>query len=256
MGICGSVDRVNSGRLTYTESSPARQLPAGNTQQHVNSPDQTSGVLAGLSSMSPSRSVSRSSLRQRPLSPSLRAVSEVMRSVRAQYYKAPRLKSSNKKKNTGFEEAVRIHRATAEIARMRQQVDDLEEDVVSAAMDGNAHNCGELATLAVHYLQQDHNQIARLAFFNGTAHTAAIIGPVPGAGTLPADMTDWDADIYVCDPWCNIACRANDYPAEFKEKMEKWDRAGKQVWLSGTGFVSPTSDEWISTVLGGEKKAT
>ena len=149
MGICGSVDRVNSGRLTYTESSPAQQLPAGNTQQHVNSPDQTSGVLAGLSSVSPSRSASRSSLRQRPLSPSLRAVSEVMRSVRAQYYKAPRLKSSNKKKNTGFEEAVRIHRATAEIARMRQQVDDLKEDVVSAAMDGNAHNCGELATLAV-----------------------------------------------------------------------------------------------------------
>ncbi|UXA48727.1 hypothetical protein [Xanthomonas prunicola] len=166
------------------------------------------------------------------------------------------MKSSNKKRNTGFEEAVRIHSATAEIARMRKQVDDLEEDVVSAAMDGNAHNCGELATLAVHYLQQDHNQIARLAFFNGTAHTAAIVGPVPGAGSLPSDMTDWDADIYVCDPWCNIACRANDYPAEFQKKMEKWDRAGKQVWLSGSGFVSPISDEWMSTVLGGEKRAT
>ncbi|CAD2257844.1 hypothetical protein QSH46_007095 [Xanthomonas arboricola pv. juglandis] len=133
------------------------------------------------------------------------------------------MKSSNKKRNAGFEDAVRIHNATAEIARMRQQVDNLEEDVVSAAMEGNAHNCGELATLAVHYLQQDHNQIARLAFFNGTAHTAAIVGPVPRAGTLPSDMTDWDADIYVCDPWCNIACRANDYPAEFKEK-----------WKSGT----------------------
>lgn len=80
-----------------------------------------------------------------------------MRSIRAEYYKAPRLKSSNKKRNAGFEEAFRIHNATSEIARMRQQVEDLEEDVVSAAMDGNAHNCGELATLAVHYLQQDYN---------------------------------------------------------------------------------------------------
>ncbi|MEG8063485.1 hypothetical protein G3N90_00830 [Xanthomonas hortorum pv. gardneri] len=178
-----------------------------------------------------------------------------MQSVRAQYYKAPRLKSGNKMRNAGVEEAARIHKANSEIRRLRKQVDDLEEDVVTSAMDGNAHNCGELATLAVNYLQQDHNLVAHLALF-GKEHNAAIVGPVPRAGTLPSDMTDWDADIYVCDPWCNIACRANDYPAEFKEKMEKWDRAGKQVCLSGTGFVSPTSDEWISTVLGGEKKAT
>ncbi|WP_244171139.1 hypothetical protein [Xanthomonas populi] len=212
-------------------------------------------MLAGLSNVSHSRSASRSPSRQRPLSPSLKAVSDIMLSVRAQHYKAPNLKSSNKKRKDSFEEVARIHKANSEIRSMRKQVDDREEDVVSSATYGKAHNCGELATLAVYYLQQDRNLVAHLAL-SGEEHNVAIVGPVPDAGTLPSDMTDWDADIYVCDPWCNIACRANDYPAKFKEKMEKWDSAGKQVWLSGSGFVSQTSDEWMSTVLGGEKRAT
>lgn len=245
MGLCGSIERGNSGRITYNESSPPHPQATGNSSRYTSNPDRADSRLEGLRSLNSSRSASQTS--------NLSAVTQVMRSVRSGYYKKPRLKSSNKRKNEGYEEALRVYNATREIERMRNEVDSLEEDIVSSAMYGNAHNCGELAVLAVHQLQQDHNLIARLAFLGGRTHTTAIIGPVPGAGPLPSDMTEWNADIYVCDPWCNIACRANHYPEKFREKMEKWDREGKKVWLSGTGFVSPMDDRWVRTVLGGEK---
>lgn len=65
------------------------------------------------------------------------------------------------------------------------------------------------------------------------------------------NMKLWHRDTYVCDPWCNIACRAKDYPKQFIDKMEKWENRGKLVGYPPTGFVHPTEPEWIRDVLRG-----
>ncbi|MDX7988303.1 hypothetical protein FE392_13330 [Xenorhabdus sp. 12] len=35
------------------------------------------------------------------------------------------------------------------------------------------------------------------------------------------------AEIWVCDPWANIACLSHNYPIEWKKKMHKWSNRGK-----------------------------
>jgi hypothetical protein len=260
--LCGSTAGRSSGRITYShnEGYATTTQPAGHTPQDAGQPDHTDSRLSGLSSLNRSRHAAGSTSRQS--SSSLAAVAQVLREVRENYYKPhlnqTRFKSSNKKKGDKkkgeeSQEATRIYQATCEIARMRAQVDSLEEDCLTVAQEGMAHNCSELAVLAVYNLQ-DRNLPAHIASMAGRTHTAAIIGPVEGKNEMPSDMTQWHPDIYVCDPWSNIACRANDYPAAFRQRMEKWEADGKKVWLSGTGFVPPTTPQWMNSILYGEKK--
>ncbi|WP_245228209.1 hypothetical protein [Xanthomonas bromi] len=170
--------------------------------------------------------------------------------VRRNYY-TPNLKSGNKMRlSRGDDEVFRLMDAQEEIVRMRnQQYED--EDVIGVAMSGRAHNCEELSRLAMYFLQ-DRGHAARTGHF-GQSHGVAMIGAP--SGELPADMTQWDSEIYICDPWCNIACRANDYPHQFVEKMHKWERDGKQIAYTASGFTAPTDRNWIDAVLRGKKIA-
>ncbi|QIK20279.1 hypothetical protein G7968_13225 [Ralstonia solanacearum] len=172
-----------------------------------------------------------------------------MHFVRETYYR-PNLKSGNKVHgNGGPEEADRQARATLEVERMRSQYDPL-----TAAMQGEAHQCQELSLLAMHHLENRGLQ-AQILELGGddeaVTHDVAIIGPA--SNPLPTDMTEWHPDVYVCDPWSNIACRASDYPDQFTRKMEKWEEAGKLVGFQAKGFVLPTDPDWMRDVLHGQK---
>ncbi|MDX7988298.1 hypothetical protein FE392_13305 [Xenorhabdus sp. 12] len=42
-----------------------------------------------------------------------------------------------------------------------------------------------------------------------------------------------DSEIWICDPWANIACHSYEYPFEWKIKMTKWDDNGKLLRCFG-----------------------
>ncbi|MDA8443620.1 hypothetical protein [Paracidovorax valerianellae] len=128
---------------------------------------------------------------------------------------------------------------------------DTNTNAVSVAMDGRAHNCGELTTLARLYLE-DEGYVARTLEFVAD-HVVAVIGA--GSGGLPADMSEWDSDIYICDPWSNIACLGNNYPEQFLAKMSRWQEEGKFIKIDDRGFVSPLDERWVNDVLEGGKTA-
>ncbi|MHA6847785.1 hypothetical protein [Ralstonia syzygii] len=204
---------------------------------------QASGHLSHLSDLSRSRN-------RLAVSEAQAAVTDVLNFVRDTYYRH-NLKSGNKVYgNGGPKEVARQERATLEVERMRLQYEPL-----AAAMQGKAHQCQELALLAMHHLQERGlpAQILELGGDDETVtHDVAIIGPA--SNPLPADMKEWHPNVYVCDPWSNIACRARDYPDQFTRKMEKWEGAGKLVGFQAKGFVLPTDSDWLRDVLHGQKR--
>ena len=208
--------------------------------------------LATLSRNASTASLSISSVPRMHLSREQMAVTKVLNRVRDEYYK-PNLKSSNKMKaDGGDQEMGRVENARNEILRMRgQAMYDHDTDAISVAMEGKAHNCGELTLLAKVYLE-DEGFVARTLDFKPD-HSIAVIGA--GFGGLPADMKQWDPSIYVCDPWCNIACRGSDYPNQFLDKMAKWQEQGKLIKVDDRGFVPPLDDQWVEDMLEGGKAA-
>ncbi|SDE63130.1 hypothetical protein SAMN05192589_12327 [Paracidovorax valerianellae] len=261
MGLCFSTSSGSSSRRgsnvdstrnsSATTDRSAQERTASQAGSHLSDLSRSRSGLSNAETVAfqRQRTAVLSSARRLTLSEAKAAVTDVLKLVRDTYYR-PNLKSGNKVHGDGGpEEAVRQERATLEVERIRAQADPLK-----AAMEGEAHQCQELALLAMHHLQERglNAQILELGGDDeGVAHDVAIIGPAPNP--LPADMKNWPADVYVCDPWSNIACSAKDYPKEFTSKMKKWEDAGKLVGYQPKGFVLPTDRQWVNDVLHGEK---
>lgn len=253
MGLC--ISSKSGGSRRYDQTAGASASSAGRQvgQMSGRTSVQGEGQLGGLGNLRRNNSSVASSSRapRADLSAGQVAVSKVLKKVRNDYYKT-HFKSSNKwKTNGGDQELLRLSYASHEIANMREKVFDSDYTVIDVALDGQAHNCEELARLATFFLQED-GLPARMTHF-GSVHGVAIIGA--DAGELPEDMRTWSSDIYVCDPWCNIACRAIDYPDQFVAKMEKWESEGKKIAYSASGYTSATDEDWIRAVLDGKKVA-
>lgn len=258
MGLCvskSSGTSMSGGRDAHSAiSAPPRHERAQNRNAR-----QARSDLAQLSDLNRSRptisAAGSSSIQARrtgalPSTAAQAAVTDVLRLVRETYYK-PNLKSGNKVKGDGGpEEFERQQQATDEVERMR-----MEDDPLEAAMQGRAHQCQELTLLAVHHLQERglRAQVLELGGDDvAVTHNVAVIGPA--SNPLPADMKKWHPDVYLCDPWSNIACRAKDYPEQFANKMKKWEGAGKLVGFMLKGFVLPTDRQWMHDVLHGRKE--
>jgi hypothetical protein len=106
-------------------------------------------------------------------------------------------------------------------------------------------NCNEMSAVAAVVLL-DHEETHPVTVVNIggsgiSVHTMVVVGAVAvGAdGSLPKDMSSWGDDVAVCDPWANIACKAADYPQQWRDKMSKWSVAGKKVFIPMRGMVSP-----------------
>ncbi|WP_158484045.1 hypothetical protein [Pseudomonas fluorescens] len=48
------------------------------------------------------------------------------------------------------------------------------------------------------------------------------------------------------DPWAGITCKAADYPARFKVRMQEWSQPSRSVWSD------PMEPRWISATVDGE----
>ena len=252
MGVCFSgLSRSSSRTMNVMGSATNPPMlqdphPANGHVNHLSGLGRNRTAISGIetaASHRPRAAVPTSPQRQA-------AVTAVLKEVRDIYCKKSNLKSGNKVRGDGGpDELDRQEKATLEIERMRSEPDPLR-----AAMNGKAHQCQELALLAV-YHAQERGLPAQILELGGddvaVAHDVAVIGPIPDP--LPPDMAAWPSDVYVCDPWSNIACKARDYPDRFSQKMEKWEQAGKLVGFPPKGFVFPTDPDWMGDVLHGNK---
>lgn len=169
-----------------------------------------------------------------------------MKHARTIYHNPDNFKSSNKisklKRTLGEE----IKRA------------DLAEAIIEEGEQKNtppvlmkAHNCEELATIAKTYIRARYRTLV-VNLVGEEMHGYAVIGQLPHSKTLLNDFAAWPKHLVVCDPWTNIVCMANDYPGEFRAKMEKWAANEKEIFFNER-WVSANDKMWINAVLNGSK---
>lgn len=118
-----------------------------------------------------------------------------------------------------------------------------------------AGNCDQMAKVAVDTINASGGS-ARIAQVKG--HTFAIVGGPPGQPRSKGFVgPEWD-DAWVVDPWAGITCRAADYPAAFKARMQEWSQSGRRILISDAGtpprsvWSDPMEPRWISATVDGE----
>jgi hypothetical protein len=118
-----------------------------------------------------------------------------------------------------------------------------------------AGNCDQMAKVAVDTINASGGH-ARIAQVPG--HTFGIVGgPLGQPKTKGFREPEW-ADAWIVDPWAGITCRAADYPAQFKARMQEWSREGRRILISDGNtpptFVwsDPMAPQWIGTTVGVE----
>ena len=118
-----------------------------------------------------------------------------------------------------------------------------------------AGNCDQMAKVAVDTINASggHGRIAQVK-----GHTFAIIGGPPGQPRSKGFVgPEWD-DAWVVDPWAGITCRAADYPALFKARMQEWSQSGRRILISdgatppSSVWSDPMEPRWIAATVDGE----
>ena len=118
-----------------------------------------------------------------------------------------------------------------------------------------AGNCDQMAKVAVDTINASGGH-ARIAQVKG--HTFGIVGGPPGQPRSKGFAEPEWADAWIVDPWAGITCRASDYPAQFKARMQEWSQEGRRILISD-GNTPPTSvwsdpmePRWIDATVRGE----
>lgn len=118
-----------------------------------------------------------------------------------------------------------------------------------------AGNCDQMAKVAVDTINASGGD-ARIAQVKG--HTFAVVGGPPGQPRSKGFVgPEWD-QAWVVDPWAGITCRAADYPAQFKARMQEWSQSGRRILISDGGtpprsvWSDPMDPRWISATVDGE----
>ena len=122
-----------------------------------------------------------------------------------------------------------------EAPKLGATVDDIDR-YAQRAMEVQAGNCGELAAIAYAYLLEsaEASSFDYVIFASPGDHAFISIGqPLPVNGVYPISFGDWHDGAYICDPWANLACPAQEYPQYWQAKMRKWAMAGKRLGKPG-----------------------
>ncbi len=107
-----------------------------------------------------------------------------------------------------------------------------------------AANCGELAIMAAAAawgrLGEPQNAPVALVSLRAPAdHVFCIVGPRAQCAQLHNStiqelvLLPSAADLWVADPWLNVMCRLQHYPARAAAKFNKWQRANKRIAWDG-----------------------
>lgn len=118
-----------------------------------------------------------------------------------------------------------------------------------------AGNCDQMAKVAVDTINASGGN-ARIAQVKG--HTFAVVGGPPGQPRSKGFTgPEWD-EAWVVDPWAGISCKAADYPAQFKARMQEWSQSGRRILISDGGtpprsvWSDPMEPRWIRATVDGE----
>src|SRR5262249_2959089 len=102
--------------------------------------------------------------------------------------------------------------------------------------------CGELAVVAFFFLKKENVQPVKVVQLKSPGDHVFV---VLGSPTNLADVDSWGSDVFICDPWANIACSSNQYKVQWLTKMTSWSAKGKWLWGDKTQrFIDPLGDDW------------
>ncbi|MYM37891.1 hypothetical protein [Duganella qianjiadongensis] len=177
---------------------------------------------------------------------------ETLQHIRTEVYKANH-KSYNKTYQKHRPKYVQVsgRRKKAHPALLKTRTARSKGAGYVVSYKSQAHNCGELAEAAVYHLRSA--DIPAFKAYTAT-HAFAVIG-ITHPAALPEKICDWPADIAVCDPWANLACTIDQYPAAFSNKMNKWAMEGKLIFYPALStYVLADQPQWVGSVVGREIK--
>jgi hypothetical protein len=116
-------------------------------------------------------------------------------------------------------------------------------------MEYGAGACWEYALLAFHYLIDRDvapSAMVELDPHSGGDHVFVVLGDFPE--NLNEPLGEWSWNSFICDPWANIACRAQDFHSHWQDKMEKWEGEDKQVMYKND-WVNPCCKDWVASIV-------
>ena len=116
---------------------------------------------------------------------------------------------------------------------------DLLRDPAQAAIYGRcalSHrlgNCYESACAGAWYLDQQGSKNHAVIQFSDGDHAIVVMSqPADERGEYPGSFTSWKPTAVVLDPWADIACLAQEYPARWRARMSNWQIMGMAVTQS------------------------
>jgi hypothetical protein len=126
-------------------------------------------------------------------------------------------------------------------------------EIISSKNENAAGNCYEQAILAYDYLYDNFkDEDIPLDIISlkspGNHNLVGVNQSKNSEGSYPQNFADWDEDAYIVDPWAKIACRAQNYPEEWTNKMHKWATRGLKI-----NEDSPLKKEWFNSINEHEK---
>ncbi|PHM39420.1 hypothetical protein Xmau_02762 [Xenorhabdus mauleonii] len=179
------------------------------------------------------------------------------------YYEEPtRLELPENKRQfySQEERAKKLEILTKTRSRIMDGQSPYQKNEILQSIQGENHvgNCGEYSCKAFEYLKFESDNIRLLynrPFDITIIHIKSPINRFEHAFVMLSDnylnqfldkgnLSDLfsrphNSDIWICDPWANIACLLRDYPFEWKVKMRKWNERGKLLTYFGK-TLSPT----------------
>lgn len=114
-------------------------------------------------------------------------------------------------------------------------------------------NCYEMAVAAAYVVAQRKVGTPWIGRISRPGDHAFCL--VNGGVTPRWKAVEWmriaQADAWIIDPWANICCKQNEYPARFADQMRIWAHQGKQVWYRDENDVGNPIDPSSPTYLSG-----
>ncbi|WAT26942.1 hypothetical protein [Pseudomonas sp. GXZC] len=122
-----------------------------------------------------------------------------------------------------------------------------------------AGNCDQMARAAAEIIKESGGDASVWAM---SGHVFTVVGAPTGLNARTIDFSEpkW-ANAWIVDPWAEIECKASEYVTRLKQKMDEWQRAGKELLIINPSppggapqWTSPNEPFWLDMLVKEEKE--
>ncbi|NWD79149.1 hypothetical protein HX891_02085 [Pseudomonas reactans] len=122
-----------------------------------------------------------------------------------------------------------------------------------------AGNCDQMARAAAEIIKESGGDASVWAM---SGHVFTVVGAPTGLNARTIDFSEpkW-ANAWIVDPWAEIECKASEYVTRLKQKMDEWQRAGKELLIVNPSppggapqWSSPNEPFWLDMLVKEEKE--